>query len=164
MCSSTSAAVAVTPSAKSRAFVSTRRRFGTVLLSVLVVGLTPGALTVAAPLPNDLFAYIERRFGLSEPQVRGALGALLVYARERLQKTEFDALAANVPNAGRIMQEVKWQGIVTRPLDTIDDYERALENVGIGQPLASQVAPAVLEYLGQTGHDVERDILAGIVN
>jgi hypothetical protein len=151
-------------SGKSGGLLPARRRVGAALLSLLLVGLAPGASTLAAQLPTDLVAYVERRLGLSEPQVRGALGALLVYARQRLQKTEFDALAANVPNAQWVMQDVKGQGIVTHPLDSLDDYEKALSNVGIGQPLASEVVPAVLEYLGATGHDVERDILEGILN
>jgi hypothetical protein len=35
--------------------------------------------------------------------------------------------------------------------------------VGIGQPLASQIAPAVLDYLDAAGYSRERDILAGIL-
>jgi hypothetical protein len=58
------------------------------------------------------------------------------------------------------MEEVKLRGVVTRPLDNLDDYEKALGNLGIGQPLASQVAPAVVQALAETGHLRERDILA----
>jgi Protein of unknown function VcgC/VcgE (DUF2780) len=113
---------------------------------------------------DDLESYLQQRFRLSEPQVRGALGALLVYARQRLVKTDFDQLAADVPNAERIMQDVKQRGIVTGPLDDIEHYEKALGSLGIGQPLASQIAPAVIEWLGATGHNYERDALAQIMN
>lgn len=102
---------------------------------------------------------LEERLGLSESQVRGALGALLVFVRERLPKPEFDELANRIPNAERIMQDVKLRGIVTRPLDDIDDYEASLASLGIGQPLASQFAPAVVECLGEAGFYNERDML-----
>ena len=46
-----------------------------------------------------------RRFGLSEAQVRGALGALLIFVRERLAKQDFDAVAKSIPNADYIMRE-----------------------------------------------------------
>lgn len=146
-----------------RSFLWPRRLIGKVLLNLLLMCLMLDAnAIVPQPPTDDLITYLEQRFGLSEIQVRGALGALLVYAQQRLEKTEFDALAANVPNAERIMQDVKLRGIVTRPLNDINDYENSLVRLGIGQPLASQIMPAVLEYLGATGHDLERDILAGI--
>jgi hypothetical protein len=116
-----------------------------------------------AQQPTGLQAYLQQRFQLSIPQVRGALGALLVYAQQRLQKSDFDDLAAHVPNAEHVMQVVKQQGIVTGPLDDIDAYEKSLASLGIGQPLASQIAPAVLEWLGAAGYSYERDILTGIV-
>ena len=52
---------------------------------------------------------------------------------------------------------------MTRPLDNMDDYEAALSSLGIGQPLASKVAPAVVQSLGETGHSRERDILARVI-
>jgi hypothetical protein len=61
------------------------------------------------------------------------------------------------------MQEVKMRGIVTKPLDDLDEYEEALSQLGMGQPLASQFAPAVIEYLGAAGFVQERDILAQLV-
>lgn len=118
---------------------------------------------VAAPPGRTIIPHLQERFGLSEAQVRGALGALLVFAREQLPKTQFDDLAARIPNADRIMQEVKLRGIVTKPLDDLDDYEESLAQLGMGQPLASQFAPAVIEYLGAAGFDHERDALAQLV-
>jgi len=139
-----------------------RSRLPSVLIfSLLALCLSTYAST--AQPPTDLQAYLQQRFHLSPPQVRGALGALLVYAHQRLQKPDFEDLAAHVPNAAHIMQAVKQHGIVTGPLDDIDEYERTLANVGIGQPLASQIAPAVIEWLGAAGYSYERDILTSIV-
>lgn len=119
---------------------------------------------VFAQAGRSIIPRLQDEFGLSEPQVRGALGALLVYARDRLPKPDFDDLAERIPNADRIMQEVKLRGIVNGPLDDIDDYESSLANLGMGQPLASQFAPAVLRCLGDAGHYRERDILARVLD
>lgn len=119
---------------------------------------------LAAPPARSIIPQLQEQFGLNEQQVRGALGALLVFARERLPKPEFDQLAQRIPNAERAMQDVKRQGIVTGPLDNRGEYEAALSNLGIGQPLASQFAPAVLGYLAAAGYAQERDILAGVLN
>jgi hypothetical protein len=137
--------------------------YSVLILSLLFTCLILGPATVRAQSAPNLVAYLQQRLGLSDPQARGALGALLVYAQQKLTKTDFDSLSARVPNADHIMQTVKLQGIVTGPMDDVDEYEKALASLGIGEPLASQVVPAVLDYLGSTGHDTERDILAGIV-
>lgn len=135
-------------------------------LAVLTCLLTLAAheCVVAATPRQSIVPMLQDRLGLTEVQARGALGALLVFARERLPKPDFDNLAETIPNAEHIMQEVKQRGIVTRPLDRVDDYERALASLGIGQPLASQVVPAVLQVLAETGHSRERDILARVIN
>lgn len=118
----------------------------------------------AAPPAHSIIPQLEDQFGLNESQVRGALGALLVFARDRLAKQDFDQLAQRIPNAEQAMQQVKLQGIVTGPLDNLGEYEKALSSLGIGQPLASQFAPAVLGYLGAAGYQRERDILARVLN
>jgi hypothetical protein len=127
--------------------------------ALLLAPLQPQA---AAP-GQSIVPLLQERLGLSEVQVRGALGALLVFARERLTKPDFDDLAQTIPNADRIMQEIKLRGVVNGPLDDKDDYEAALSNLGIGQPLASKVVPAVLQSLGDMGHSRERDILARVI-
>jgi len=127
----------------------------------LGIGVKVGAQTPAPP--GSVVAYLVGRFGLGDRQVRGALGALLVFANQKLSPSDFDDLAQRIPNAQQIMQTVKLQGVVNGPLDSIEEYEKTLSNVGIGQPLASQIAPAVLEYLGAAGYSRERDILAGVV-
>jgi hypothetical protein len=130
----------------------------------LLAGLAPQEDARAAESARSIIPQLQEQFGLNESQVRGALGALLVFARERLPKPEFDQLAQRIPNAERAMQDVKLQGIVTGPLDDRDEYERALSSLGLGQPLASQFAPAVLEYLAAAGYERERDILARVLN
>lgn len=134
-----------------------------VALVTLFTCLMTHEFAQAATPGQNASAYLQNQFGLNDAQARGALGALLVYAREQLPKPDFDLLATRIPNADQIMQAVKLQGVVTRPLDTIADYEESLASLGIGQPLAAQIAPAVVQYLGSAGFDHERDILMGIL-
>jgi Protein of unknown function VcgC/VcgE (DUF2780) len=150
-------------SANRRSLLRASRVLSGLIFSVLALCLSSYANTAWAQPPTDLQAYLQQRFHLSAPQARGAIGALLVYAHQRLQKPDFDDLAAHVPNAAHIMLVVKQQGIVTGPLDDIGEYERTLASLEIGQPLASQIAPAVLEWLGAAGYSHERDILTAIV-
>jgi len=142
----------------------TRRHLIEALATCLLSGVTPIAQLIAAPPQDTLVTHLQQQLGLNERQVRGALGALLVFAQERLSADDFAALAMRVPNAQQIMQDVKLEGIVTHPLDDLGAYESSLASLGIGQPLASQFAPAVVDYLGATGHDTERDILTSIIN
>ena len=142
-----------------------RRRFLSVaVLACALAGLVLQDQTLAATPGQGLIAHLQDRFGLNEQQVRGALGALLVFVREELPEPEFRELAEVIPNADHIMQQVKLQGVVTRPLDDIGDYEDSLASVGIGQPLASQIAPAVLEYLGAAGLERQRSMLQRVLD
>jgi hypothetical protein len=118
----------------------------------------------AADPGRSVIPQLQAKFGLSEWQVRGALGALLIFVRERLPKVQFDELTKNIPNADYIMHEVTQRGIVTRPLDDLDDYEASLASLGIGQPLASQFAPAVVEYLEAAGFQRESSQLARVLD
>ena len=136
-------------------------------LAIALCGLaffmrSPTAL--AATPSAELIATLQDQLGVSEPQARGALGALLVFARDRLPQTQFNDLASRMPNAEQIIEQVKARGIVTRSLDDKDDYEAALGNLGIAPATASKFAPAVLQWLAARGYDQERDILAGALD
>lgn len=67
------------------------------------------AIAALAQSACSIIPQLEEQLGLSESQVHGALGALLVFARDRLPKPQFDQLAQRIPNAERAMQEVKMQ-------------------------------------------------------
>ena len=149
------------PRASSR--VNRQRRSVVVTLGLTLPIVIMGNAFAQAPR-LALVPYLEQRFGLRDRQVRGALGALLVFANQRLHPNDFAELAQRIPNAAEIMQEVKLQGVVTGPLDGVDEFEQTLSNLGIGQPLASQFAPAVVEYLGAAGFQRERDLLASVLS
>jgi hypothetical protein len=118
---------------------------------------------LAADVGGSIIPQLQERFGLSEAQVRGSLGALLVFTRDRLPKPEFDSLANRIPNADQIMRDVRLRGIVTGPIDNIGDYQATLVSLGIGQPLASQFAPAVVDCLRAAGFQAEARMLARVV-
>ena len=140
-------------------------RPGRLLMAACVLTFVMSAVHGQSTAPGgSIMPLLQERLGLTDPQVRGALGALLVFVRERLPKPDFDDLAETIPNAEHIMQDVKIRGIVTGPLDDMEDYEATLSSLGIGQPLASQIAPAVLQALAETGHSHERDILSRALN
>ena len=140
-----------------------RLRFSAV--AVLAVFLASFATldALAAPPGKAVAAYLEEQLGLNENQVRGALGALLVFAREQMSKPDFDDFARRIPNAETMMQDAKQSGVVTKPLDDVSDYEESLASLGIGSATASQVAPAVLDYLQAAGFDRERATLSRIL-
>jgi hypothetical protein len=133
------------------------------MLSCVLACFAPSEQAIAQSA-QSIIPQLQEQFGLNESQVRLALGALLVFARERIPKPEFDRLAQRIPNAERAMQEVKRQGVVTGPLDDRDEYEAALSSVGMGQPVAAEFAPAVLGYLAAAGYEGERDILARVLD
>src|SRR5438876_710952 len=76
------------------------RRRGPLLMALLcLMSLSPVGNVTAQPPPGGLIVYLQQQLGLSEVQVRGALGALLVFANQRLFPSDFDDLAKRIPNA-----------------------------------------------------------------
>lgn len=133
------------------------------LFSVLVFAcLHPPA--GAADLGRSIIPQLQDRFGLTEAQVRGSLGALLIFVRERVPKTQFDGLLENIPDADFIMRDTRVRGIVKMPLDDIEDYEASLASLGVAPLIAAQFAPAVVEYLGAAGFTEEQSVLAGVLD
>jgi hypothetical protein len=112
--------------------------------------------------PGGLVEHLQGHLGLSEQQAKGALGALLAFAEQRLHPSDFNELTASIPNAQHILRAVSVQGVIAKPLDSVAEFEAALSKVGIAQPLASQVAPTVIDYLGMQGYQRERDLLARV--
>lgn len=132
------------------------------LVALLACSICDQSVIAASPA-QDAIAYLQNRFGLNERQAQDAVGALLLFAREQVAKPEFDELASRMPRADLLMQAVQAQGVVTAPLSRIDDYQACLIRLGIDQRQATQIAPAVVDYLGQAGFDQEQAILQDII-
>lgn len=134
----------------------------TVLAGLLAFfALPPLARAQAA---QSIVPYLEQHLGLNEGQTRAALGVLLVFARERLPKPQFDQLARRMPNAELLMEQTRQRGIVTGPLDGTDDYAAALERLGIAPPVAARLGPTVLEFLNMAGYYEEHDVLSRVLD
>lgn len=137
-------------------------------LATIVLGgfLALAALTAPAQSPQvkPLIAYVQEQLGLNEQQVRVGLGALLVFARDRLPKPDFDQLAQRMPNAEAAVEQTKARGIVTRSIDDSDEFVAVLERAGIPPTAASQFGATVLNYFGAAGYDQERDILSRVLD
>lgn len=141
------------------------------LCSLAAAAVLAGAIVVAASPEvaesqtlQPIVPYLQERLGLNEQQVRGALGALLIFSREHLPKPQFDQLARRMPNAEQLMADARLRGIVTAPIDDVTELEGALGNIGIAEQVAAQFGPAVLDYLGSAGYYEERDVLSRTMN
>ena len=76
-----------------------RRSTHLLLAALACFGLHQHA--VAADPGPSIIPQLQARFGLSEAQVRGALGALLIFVRERLAKQDFDAVSKRISRLPR---------------------------------------------------------------
>ncbi len=131
-----------------------------VLGGFLALAMCP--IQAQSPAAKQINGYLQQRLGLNEQQVGNALGVLLVFARDRLPKPDFDQLARRMPNAEGLVSQTKLNGLVTRSIDDADQFVAVLERIGIAPETATQFGPAVMDYLGSAGYDVERDILSRV--
>jgi Protein of unknown function VcgC/VcgE (DUF2780) len=141
---------------------SSSRHMAMVIAFANVLALTASHSHAQSQQPQPIVPYIQQHLGLDEDQVRSALGILLVFARERLPKPQFDQLARRMPNAEMLMGQTRAGGVVTGPLDDEGEYEVALTRLGIAPQSAGQFAPLVQQYLGLAGYYEERDALSRV--
>jgi hypothetical protein len=149
---------------KMRSLLPARRRSGFAAIFLVLAQLACAAPSVGAQPERGLIQHLQKELGLNEVQARDAVGALLVFARERLPQPEFNDLADGIGAADQLMQDATLHGVVTRPLDTVEEYEQALASLGIAQSRASRIPAAVLQHLGTAGMVEERDILASVLD
>lgn len=134
-----------------------------IVLGGLLTLMTPPA-TSQSPAVKPIVAYVQEQLGVNDQQARAGLGALLVYARDRLPKPEFDQLAQRMPNAEMLVEQTKARGVVTRSIDDTDEFVAVLGRLGMGPEAATQFGPTVLNYLNAAGYSEERDILASVLD
>jgi hypothetical protein len=131
--------------------------------ALIVAAAHAFAPALGAEPVQGLVQHLQQEIGLNEAQARDALGALLLFAQGKLPQPEFADLTDGLGGADQLMQDATLHGVVTRPLDTIEEYEQAIASLGVAQSRASRIAPAVLQQLGTAGLVEEREILASVL-
>ena len=111
---------------------------------------------------RSIIPQLQEKIGFSEWQVRGSLGACSSSFVSGFRRCNSTSREKDFRTPTTSCARLTLRGIVTRPLDDVRSSEASLASLGIGQPLASEFAPAVVEYLEAAGFQRESSQLARV--
>src|SRR5262250_1449507 len=94
---------------------------GLAVLALLAIG-QPSTSKAAL----DPYEMVAKTLGLSKDQMQGGLGSVLKLAQEKLQKGDFDKVAAAIPGASGYLDKAKSLGAVSGPLKDVGGLNAAL--------------------------------------
>ncbi|WP_129777818.1 DUF2950 domain-containing protein [Peristeroidobacter soli] len=127
------------------------------------------------PSKNEpLRGYIYRLLTAQGPNARGGAYSYLVDGK-MIGGFALITIPAEYGRSGVMTFIVNHDGVVyskdlgpdtptaARAIQTFDPDSSWQPEVATGQPMAAQIAPAVVQFLGEAGFDHERDILMGIL-
>jgi hypothetical protein len=131
---------------------------GVALIALLAVGL-PSASHAAI----DPYEMVAKTLGLSKDQLQGGLGSVLKLAQEKLQKGDFDKLAAAIPGASGYLDKAKSLGAVSGPLKDLGGLNAALGKLGISQDTASKFLSELPGLVSKTGGEDAGKLLSSVL-
>ena len=131
---------------------------GPVLIALVAIGLPS---TSHAAL--DAYDMVAKTLGLSKDQLQGGLGSVLKLAQEKLQKGDFDKLAAAIPGASGYLDKAKSLGAVNGPLKDLGGLNAALGKLGISPDTASKFLSELPGLVTKTGGEDAGKLLSSIL-
>jgi uncharacterized protein VcgC/VcgE DUF2780 len=131
---------------------------GFALIAVVAVGLTPTSHAAFDP-----YEMAGKALGLSGDQVQGSLGSVLKLAQEKLQKGDFDKLAAAIPGASGYLEKAKSLGAVNGPLKDLGGLNAALGKLGIKPDTASKFLSELPGLVSKTGGEDAGKLLSSVL-
>src|SRR5215813_2222984 len=130
---------------------------GFALIAVLAVG-QPATSHAAV----DVYDMASRALGMSKDQMQGGLGSVLTLAQEKLQKGDFDKVAAAIPGASGYLDKAKSLGAVSGPLKNLGGLNGALGKLGIKPDTASKFLAQVPDIASKVGGEDVGKLLGGV--
>ena len=124
---------------------------------------------VAMGLPStshaafDAYEMAGKALGLSKDQLQGGLGSVLKLAQEKLQKGDFDKLAAAIPGASGYLDKAKSLGAVNGPLKDVGGLNAALGKLGIKPDTASKFLSELPGIVSKTGGEDAGKLLSSVL-
>jgi hypothetical protein len=111
----------------------------------------------------DPYEMLAKTLGMSKDQIEGGLGSVLKLAQEKLQKGDFDKIAAAIPGASGYLEKAKSLGAVNGPLKNLSGLNGALSKLGISPDTASKFLSSVPDIASKMGGEDVGKLLGSVL-
>jgi hypothetical protein len=139
------------------------QRRSLIAATLMSIALAAGGVPSASYAAMDPFQLLSKSLGMTKDQAQGGLGSMLTLAEEKLEKGDFDKVAAAIPGASKYVAKAKSLGAVTGPLKNLAGLNGALGKLGINEQTASKFLSAVPDVVSKTGGADVGKLLSGVL-
>jgi len=107
-------------------------------------------------------AALTKQLGVTEGQAAGGTGAILAFAQQRLAAGDFDVVAKAIPGSDKYLATAK-QLLGGANISDKAGLQSAFSKLGMSPDMLNKFAPIVTDYVGKTGGDQAKNLLAGVL-
>jgi hypothetical protein len=111
----------------------------------------------------DPYKTLGKTLGLTKNQMQGGVGSVLKLAEEKLQKGDFDKVAAAIPGGTKYLDKAKSLGAFTGNLNNLAGLNGALGKLGISPDTASKFLSELPGIVSKTGGDDVGKLLSSVL-
>ena len=132
---------------------------------VLFVALAlAGCETLSAVGGTDtLVQLLTSQLGVTQNQATGGVGSILSLAKEKLSGVNFSTLANLIPGADQFMKRAQDLGAVTGPVGDQTGLAAAFSRLGMGSDMVGKFGQVLSDFVGKTGGEPARNLLASVL-
>jgi Protein of unknown function VcgC/VcgE (DUF2780) len=105
---------------------------------------------------------LSKQLGVTETQAAGGTGAILAFAQQRLAAGDFDVVAKAIPGSDKYLSAAK-QLLGGASISDKAGLQSAFSKLGMSPDMVNKFAPILTDYVGKTGGDQAKNLLAGVL-
>jgi hypothetical protein len=129
---------------------------------LMSIALLPGCAQMQSMTGQsaDITTLLTKQLGVTDAQAGGGVGAMLKLAQEKLSAGEFDQIAKAIPGADKYLANAK-QLLGGANIGNKAGLQGAFSKLGMSPSMVDQFIPLVTQFVGQTGGEQAKSLLAG---
>ena len=133
-----------------------------VAVCLMISALLPGCAQMQSMTGQsaDITTLLTKQLGVTDAQAGGGVGAMLKLAQEKLSAGDFDQIAKAIPGADKYLANAK-QLLGGANIGNKAGLQGAFSKLGMSPSMVDQFIPIVTQFVGQTGGEQAKTLLAG---
>ena len=109
---------------------------------------------------SDLTDLLTKQLGVTDTQASGGVGSMLKLAQEKLAAGDFDKIAKAIPGSDKYLASAK-QLLGGANVGDKAGLQSAFFKLGMSPSMVDKFTPIVTQFVGGTGGEQAKNLLAG---
>jgi hypothetical protein len=111
---------------------------------------------------SGLTSLLTKQLGVTDTQASGGVGSMLKLAQEKLAAGDFDKIAKAIPGSDKYLASAK-QLLGGANVGDKAGLQSAFSKLGMSPSMVDKFTPIVTQFVGGTGGEQAKNLLAGVL-